>query len=291
MKHITLLVISLLIYSTLLAQEIKDSTYWKITRQASLNFSQVSFSNWIAGGKNSVSGVGLLDMSANYKKDKIHWDNSLKAGYGLMKEGSNELIKNEDRLYLNTKLGVEMKNEHLLFSTFVNFLTQFADGYKYPNTTDKISGFFAPAYLTVASGFDYQPSDMFSLFFTPASGKFTFVLDEELSDAGAFGVDMGKKTRAEMGATIKSEFKTPVAKNVNLSTTLMLFSNYFHQPQNIDVNWDLAINMKINEFLSANLLTNLIYDHDILIPLDDEGSVGRRVQFKQLFGVGLNFKF
>jgi len=266
-------------------------TYWKISRQASINFSQLSFSNWIAGGKNSISGVGLLDLSANYKKNKIHWDNSLKAGYGLIKEGDNELMKNEDKLDLNTKLGVEMKNEHLLFSTFMNFLTQFADKYKYPNTTDKISGLFAPAYLTIASGLDYQPSEMFSLFFTPVSGKFTFVLDDQLADIGAFGVDPGKNTRAEMGATVKSEFKTPVAKNVNLSTSLMLFSNYFHQPQNIDVNWDVAINMKINEFLSANLLTNLIYDHDILIPLDDEGNVGRRVQFKQLFGVGLNIKF
>ena len=291
MKQLTFFVISVLLSSGLLAQEVQDSTNWKISRQASINFSQLSFSNWIAGGKNSVSGVGLLDLNANYKKDKIHWDNSLKAGYGLMKEGDNELIKNEDKLDLNTKLGVEMKNEHLLFSTFMNFLTQFADGYKYPNTADKISGLFAPAYLTIASGLDYQPSKMFSLFFTPVSGKFTFVLDDQLSDIGAFGVDPGKKTRAEMGAAIKSEFKTPVAKNVNLSTSLMLFSNYFHQPQNIDVNWDVAINMKINEYLSANLLTNFIYDHDILIPLDNEGNVGRRVQFKQLFGVGLNIKF
>ena len=291
MKQLTFFVISVLLSSGLFAQEVQDSTNWKISRQASINFSQLSFSNWIAGGKNSVSGVGLLDLNANYKKDKIHWDNSLKAGYGLMKEGDNELIKNEDKLDLNTKLGVEMKNEHLLFSTFMNFLTQFADGYKYPNTADKISGLFAPAYLTIASGLDYQPSEMFSLFFTPVSGKFTFVIDDQLSDIGAFGVDPGKKTRAEMGATIKSEFKTPVAKNVNLSTSLMLFSNYFHQPQNIDVNWDVAINMKINEYLSANLLTNLIYDHDILIPLDNEGNVGRRVQFKQLFGVGLNIKF
>ncbi|NLO03272.1 MAG: DUF3078 domain-containing protein [Bacteroidales bacterium] len=291
MKKLTFFVISVLLSSGLLAQEVQDSTNWKISRQASINFSQLSFSNWIAGGKNSVSGVGLLDLNANYKKDKIHWDNSLKAGYGLMKEGDNELIKNEDKLDLNTKLGVEMKNEHLLFSTFMNFLTQFADGYKYPNTADKISGLFAPAYLTIASGLDYQSSEMFSLFFTPVSGKFTFVLDDQLSDIGAFGVDPGKKTRAEMGAAIKSEFKTPVAKNVNLSTSLMLFSNYFHQPQNIDVNWDVAINMKINEYLSANLLTNLIYDHDILIPLDNEGNVGRRVQFKQLFGVGLNIKF
>ena len=291
MKKIILIVTTVLLSTGIFAQEKKDSIYWEISRQASLNFSQVSFSNWIGGGKNSVSGVGLLDLSANYKKNKIHWDNSLKAGYGLMKEGDNELIKNEDRLDLNSKLGVEMKNEHLLFSNFINFMTQFADGYKYPNTVDKISGLFATAYLTIASGFDYQPSEMFSLFFTPVSGKFTFVLDDELSAIGAFGVEQGKKARAEMGATVKSEFKTPVAKNVNLSTTLMLFSNYFHQPQNIDVNWDVAINMKINEFLSANLLTNLIYDHDILIPLDNEGNLGRRVQFKQLFGVGLNIKF
>ena len=142
MKQLTFFVISVLLSSGLFAQEVQDSTNWKISRQASINFSQLSFSNWIAGGKNSVSGVGLLDLNANYKKDKIHWDNSLKAGYGLMKEGDNELIKNEDKLDLNTKLGVEMKNEHLLFSTFMNFLTQFADGYKYPNTADKISGLF-----------------------------------------------------------------------------------------------------------------------------------------------------
>ena len=124
---------------------------------------------------------------------------------------------------MNSKLGVETNNEHLLYSTFVNFLTQFADGYKYPNTTDKISGLFAPAYLTLATGIDYKPSEMFSLFVSPVSGKFTFVTDDELSAAGAFGVEAGKKSRAEMGAIVKTEFKTSVMKNVNLSTTLSLF--------------------------------------------------------------------
>lgn len=94
-----------------------------------------------------------------------------------------------------------------------------------------------------------------------------------------------------MGAIVKSEFKTELMKNVNLATTLSLFSNYFNNPQNIDVNWDITVNMKINDYLSANLLTNLVYDHDILIPLDDEGNTGRRVQLKQLFGVGLSYKF
>jgi hypothetical protein len=291
MKNFLNVLILVLASAGLAAQESQDTTYWKVTAQASVNASQVSFSNWIGGGKNSVSGVGLFDVNANYEKNKIHWENTLKTGYGLMKEGENDVVKTDDRLELNSKLGVETRNEHLLYSTFVNFLTQFADGYKYPNTTDRISTLFAPAYLTVSTGIDYQPSEMFSLFVSPVAGKFTFVTDETLSSEGAFGVEEGKKARAEFGATVKSEFKTPLMKNVDMATTLALFSNYFNNPQNIDVNWDLAINMKINDYLSANLLTNLIYDHDILIPLDDAGNKGRRVQLKQLFGVGLSYKF
>lgn len=290
-KSLTSSLLLLFFAFSLKAQENRDTTYWKVSGQASLNFSQVSFSHWVGGGKNSVSSVGLFNMSANYEKNKINWENTLKTGYGLMKEGGNEVIKTDDKIDINSKLGVKMNNERLFFSSFVNFLTQFADGYKYPNTTDKISGLFAPAYITLASGFDYKPSDNFSLFFTPVSGKFTIVTDEVLSAAGAFGVDPGKKFRAEMGATVKSEFKADLMKNVSLATTLALFSNYFHEPQNIDVNWDVAINMKINDYLSANLLTNMVYDHDILIPLDDLGNTGRRIQLKQLFGVGLSYKF
>lgn len=291
MKNFYTFVILFFTFSGVIAQEAQDTSYWKVSGLVSVNISQISFSNWIGGGKNSVSGVGLFDYNAIYQKEKIQWDNTLKTGYGLLKEGADQAVKTDDKLELNSKLGVQMKNEHLLYSTFANFLTQFANGYKYPNTTDKISTLFAPAYLTLATGFDYQPSESFSLFFTPVSGKFTFVTDEGLSAAGAFGVEPGKKVRAEMGAIVKSEFKTPVVKNVDLATTLTLFSNYFNKPQNIDVNWDIALNMKINDFLSANLLTNLIYDHDILIPIDDEGNTGRRVQLKQLFGVGLSYKF
>jgi hypothetical protein len=291
MKYFYALFALLFIFSEIIAQEAQDTSYWKVSGQASVNISQISFSNWIGGGKNSVSGVGLFDMNAIYQKNKIQWNNTFKTGYGLLKEEEDQVVKTDDKLELNSKLGVQMKNEHLLYSSYVNFLTQFANGYKYPNTTDKISTFFAPAYLTVAMGLDYQPSENFSLFFTPVSGKFTFVTDEELSDDGAFGVEPGEKARAEMGATVKSEFKTPVVKNVDLATTLTLFSNYFNNPQNIDVNWDFALNMKINDFLSANFFTNLVYDHDILIPIDDEGNTGRRVQLKQLFGVGLSYKF
>ncbi len=273
------------------AQDIQDTTYWKRVGQTSLNFSQVSLSNWVGGGKSSVSGIWLFDYNAVYEKDRLQWDNSLKAGYGLMKEGESQVIKNEDKLELNSKLGVKMNTENLLYSTYLNFLTQFAPGYKYPDTSNKISDFLAPAYLTFATGLDYQPSESLSIFFTPLSAKFTIVADDMLSDAGAFGVEPGEKFRAELGATTKVEYKAAIMQNVDLSTSLSLFSNYFNNPQNIDVNWDAALNMKINDYLSASFTANLIYDHDILIPIDDQGNQGRRIQLKQILGVGISYRF
>ena len=63
----------------------------------------------------------------------------------------------------------------------------------------------------------------------------------------------------------------------------------------MDIHWDFLLNMKINDYLSANLITNLIYDNDIKIQIDDDNDgiidqTGPRVQFKELFGVGLSLK-
>lgn len=285
MKKVTLAIIALFYALGISAQEVKDTTYWKRNGDFTLNFSQVSFSNWAAGGKNSVSGVALYNYAANYLKDRMSWDNSLNLGYGLLKEGSNELIKSEDKMEFNSKAGYRMAPESKWFySGLLGFRSQFANGYKYPDTDNRISALFAPAYLSFALGADYKPSDKFSLFLSPIGSKFTFVGDDEL--APLFGLKDGKNMRAEMGGSLRSELKLPIATNVDMVTTLGLFSNYLHNPQNIDVNWDFRVNMKINKYLSANLITNMIYDDDIQI--DGKNSL---VQWKQLFGAGFSYKF
>jgi len=293
MKALISTILAVWITTASFAQEADTiQSNWKKGGDFTLTFSQVSFSNWAAGGKNSVSGVSLLNYSANYAKDRLNWDNTFQLGYGLLKEGTQDLIKSEDKMDFSSKLGYKIADESKwLYSGLFNFRSQFANGYKYPDTENVISTLFSPAYITLALGADYKPSDMFSLFLSPLGSKFTIVTDEDLSAEGAFGVDPGKKFRAEMGASLKSELKFPVVKNVDVQTVLGLFSNYLNNPQNIDVNWDFRVNMKINEYLSANFLTNMIYDHDILIPIDDQGNKGRRVQWKQLFGAGLSFKF
>lgn len=289
---VILLMIPFALYSQEKADTIKS---WNFGGLASFNFSQVSLTNWAAGGRSSTSGIALFNVFGNYKKDNLIWENSLDMGYGLLKEQDNEVIKSNDKIDLNSKFGVK-KTEKLYLSTLFNFKTQFAPGYKYPNTTDAISRFMAPAYMTLSVGIDYKPNKLWSFVVSPLTGKMTIVSDTDLSEAGAFGVDPGKKVRMEVGSFMKVELKTDVMKNVSLHSKLDLFSNYLNNPENIDVNWDVLVNMKINDFLSANLISNLIYDDDIKIAIDknNDGVIegrGPRVQFKEMFGLGLSLKF
>lgn len=280
------------LFATEKADSIKS---WNFGGLASFNFSQVSLTNWAAGGKSSASGVAIFNVFGNYKKDNVSWENSLDMGYGLLKEQDNEVVKSNDKFDLNSKYGIK-KTEKLYISTLFNFKTQFTPGYKYPNTTDAISKFLAPAYITLSVGADYKPNKKLSLLLSPLTGKMTIVADDDLSAIGSFGLDPGKKLRYEVGSFAKLELKTDIMKNVSLTSKLDLFSNYLHNPANIDINWDLLINMKINDYLSANLISNMIYDDDIKIAIDKNKdgiieSRGPRVQLKEMFGVGLSLKF
>uniref|UniRef100_UPI003216246A DUF3078 domain-containing protein n=1 Tax=uncultured Draconibacterium sp. TaxID=1573823 RepID=UPI003216246A len=285
-----LLTLLLLFPLIALAQnDAKKDTFWTTSGTTTLNFSQVSLSNWAAGGKSSMSGVMMLNLSANYKKDKLSWDNTFDFRYGFLKEEDMSLRKSDDKIDISSKLGIQAKG-NWNYSGLLNFKSQFANGYNYPDTENVISKFMAPGYLTLGLGMDYKTNN-FSALLAPVSGKFTFVTDSDLSDAGAFGVDPGDKTRSELGATAKFEYKTDIMKNVSFTTKLDLFSNYLKNPQNIDIDWTAQINMKVNDYLSANIITQLIYDDDVDIVDPDTGIGSPKIQFMEMFGVGLTFKF
>ena len=279
--------------SLLFAQEEADSAKaWKFNGLTSLNFSQVSLTNWAAGGENSYAFNGLVNLSLNYSKDKNDWANTLDIGYGIQKQGDQEYRKTDDHIDFTSKYGRKI-SKSLFISALLNFKTQMNEGKKFetdPDTSYVISEFLAPGYLTGAVGMEYKPSEVFYAVLSPVAGKLTMVLDDTLSARGSFGVDPGSKTRIELGGSATIGVKKEVMKNVIFTSTLALFSNYMENPQNVDVDWKVLINMKINDYLSANLNTHLIYDDDIAY-IDEEGEHGPRVQFKEVLGVGLTYKF
>lgn len=276
---------------------------WRTGGVVTANLAQTSLTNWAAGGQNSLTVNGLFSGFANYKMGKSVWDNSLDLGYGLLKQGDEDFRKTDDKIDLLSKYGREaFKNFY--YAALLNFKTQFSPGYSYPDRTNKISDFMSPGYLLLALGLDYKPNPYFSAFLAPLTAKFTFVSDQTLSDLGAFGVDPGDKSRGEIGGYLraiysKNDFKSEFLKNISFTTKIDLFSNYTENPQNVDVNWEVLLAMKVNKYLSVNFNTQLIYDDNIQIPVDKNGngtleageSIRSMVQFKEILGVGLSLKF
>ncbi len=279
---------------SLAAQEEADSTKtWKAGGNTSLNFSQVSLTNWAGGGNNSLAGTFLFKGFVKHEKDRLAWDNTLDFGYGLTKQGDQNLAKSEDRLQLVSKLGYQTAKGHWYYSAMVDFKTQVSLGYKDPIVQEVvISDFMAPGYLQFSLGMDYKPSDNLSLYISPLTSKLTFVLNDSLSTVGSFGVDPGDKLREEYGASLKFlAKKDDVFTNVGVYTRLDLFSSYTHNPQNIDVDWEFGLNMKVNKYLTAVFTCNMVYDDDIKYVNDDGVEEGARLQIKQLFGAGLTYTF
>ncbi|NLE32557.1 MAG: DUF3078 domain-containing protein, partial [Bacteroidales bacterium] len=93
----------------------------------------------------------------------------------------------------------------------------------------------------------------------------------------------------------RNNFTPEWLKNVALTTKVDFFSNYLHNPQNVDVNWENMIALKVNKYISVNLTTHLIYDDDVRFDvLNDDGVTTRKVaklQFKEIVGAGVSFKF
>ncbi|MBT3423836.1 MAG: DUF3078 domain-containing protein [Bacteroidetes bacterium] len=303
MKKVILLIMTLFCFSLMQAQDAVDSTKkWKKGGSGSLMVNQLTLTNWAAGGENSISVNGMFNLFANYKKDRTSWDNTLDIAYGLIKQGETDLRKADDRIELTSKYG-QYAFKHWYYSGFLSFKTQMNDGFKYPNDSVRISSLFAPAYLTAAIGMDFKPNDNFSLLISPLTGKTTFVMAQELANAGKFGVTPavldvggniitpGQTIRFEFGAYVKFIYKKDLGKNINLLTKLDLFTNYLENPEKVDVNWEVLMAMKINKYISVNINTLLIWDQDVLFDIENSTDKEPRVQFKELFGVGFSYKF
>ncbi|PUV26630.1 DUF3078 domain-containing protein [Sphingobacterium athyrii] len=293
-KSIFLIALCLFGFRSYSQQALPDtSKIWTIKGENTFLINQSSFSNWAAGGVNSFSGNLTLNYDFNYKKDKWSWDNKVLAAYGLTFQKESDWRKNDDRLVLNSLLG-HQASQYWLYTFFLNFNTQFADGFDYTKTPkERISRFLAPAYLSFGPGFAYKKSDNLRFNLSPAAVRFVFVSDTLLSTR--YGLDPGKKVRTEFGASFDAYYKVNLMENVSFENILKLYSNYLDKPQNVDIDYTANLFMKVNKFITVNAGVQMIYDDNTAIPIIEKGKeVGKRnsaLQIRQIVGAGVTYKF
>ncbi len=264
--------------------------FWTKGMLTELGFSQVSLTNWAAGGSGSIALNSYVNAHANYAKGDMFWDNRAQLSYGFIQSFEDGYRKSDDKIILDSKWGYKAVNK-FYFSANFNFRSQFSPGFEYKSdATNKVSQFLAPAYLSLGLGIDFKPGNgkEFSLNFAPFTGNLVIVTDSLLR--AKYGNKPEEAARWELGAQLKATLNKDLFKNCKVMSTLTLFSDYLDKPQNIQVNWDFQITYKLNKYLQTGLRTNLIYDDNILIT-DKDGNAAPRVQFKEVFSVNFAYTF
>ncbi|GAA0528213.1 DUF3078 domain-containing protein [Chitinophaga japonensis] len=266
---------------------------WRKGGIFNVNINQGSLTNWAAGGdKFSFSLASTFTGYIAYREGRRSWDNVLDLAYGYVNTTSLGGRKSDDRIDFTSKYGYDIGKKWFL-SVLLNLRTQFTNGYLYDSVPPRLtSRFFSPAYVLLAPGFDYKPNDELSVFMTPISSRWVLVMDDMLSSQGAYGVDTGKHVLYQLGAYVSVNWAKEIMKDITFKTRLDLFSDYRHNPQNIDVFMTNMLNLKVNKYISANVNVDLIYDDDVREFVNSKTGVkGPRLQVKQVIGVGFSARF
>lgn len=292
----------LMLGDSLLIEEPPKEIFWELGGNSNLNIQQVTLSNWAAGGASSLALNSGLSLFANYKKDKKVWDTQLNINLGFNSQSDREYQtrKTNDNINFVSNYGRELSEVYYL-STQIDFRTQLLAGYKYSRpsggdaeTRQKISDLLSPGYLQSSTGVNYRRTydndSKVSMILSPFTGRFTIVMNDSLSQVGAFGVTPGENVRAEAGISLNtsiSDFR--IMENVTWKADLNLFSNY-ERLGNLVVNFNSVIRLKVNRFISTRIETILIYDEEVFIRQDD-GSSKQAVQLQNLINFGISLDF
>ncbi|MGY5352391.1 DUF3078 domain-containing protein [Wenyingzhuangia sp. IMCC45533] len=278
---------------TIIKESIRTN-YWIIKHKPGILFTQTSFVNWTKGGNNTIAGIASFKGDYNYKKGQLFWRNGILIRYGIAKEnGVNYTQKTDDIIDIKSSVGYKNNvTSKWYYSGEYSLTTQFANGFKGNDRTTVISTFFAPARMRLGIGAVYtDEEDNFKIHLSPLTNQITFVLDKELSDRGAFGVERGEKINFELGTLIKIEYKTLLMKNIDFSIKSSFYSDYINRYGNIDSDIELNLEMKVNQYIQSRISSHFLYDDDAKIVQDDGTQVGPRPQLKQILGVGVTYTF
>ena len=306
MKKIILFLAFLSICTLSFAQtEAQDSVpptkwklYWKFSGTVGLKVSQTQLVNWAAGGNSNFTGIAYANLKLNYKKNKIAWDTNLDTDLGAIYSSdfnSYKLRKANDKINFSTMIGYMISPEAQVNSKWFvaangSFKSQYIYGYEYPtdSTRNKLSGWVSPSYTELSVGINWKWQELLSIYCSPVAALITSCTDTTLRHS--YGVPQDKSAVASIGLTFGATVTYEAVKNLKILSGVKLYTPYNDKDQkfgNFNVDWDFIITYQFLKVLNVSLTTNLKYYHKVLFP----ESPTRRVQFQEIFGLGVAYSF
>jgi hypothetical protein len=280
-----MLLMFLIAASAAMAQDLQNvppavvDTSWKHLMIASVNITQISFTDWAQGGENALAYALFLEGKSTYAVDEIDWMNSYKFGYGQAKLGSQSIRKTDDKIDLESVLTYKIGSLINPFAS-VSLKTQFAEGvvYNSEGNAAPVSNFFDPAYITQTAGVGYQPIQEIKT-------RIGAALRETIANtyAAKYSDDLEttseiEKTRIELGVESVTEVGWTMMENVVFNAKLEIFMPVKHFDRTT-VRSDNTLSAKVNKYLSVNLNIYLLSDPQIQA----------RTQIKQMLALGFSY--
>lgn len=251
--------------------------------KASFAISQSSFTNWAAGGNNSIAGAVAFYLNHVYDKNNVNIHNVIDAAYGLSRI-DREMRKQEDRFDYSTTFGWRIHDLWYLSST-VNLKSQFDAGYKYPDDSTVVSKFLAPGYLTLGIGIKYiSKNKKLTIELDPLTGRMTFVEDRALASTGSYGVEPGSFVYSELGSKFILNYQTAFwQERFMFRTKFEVFSNYSKSPTFASESW---LDFKLAPIFWLKFYVQVFYDKEAKTPNEKS-----KVQVNQTAGLGIGYNF
>lgn len=312
------------------ASEVEEG--WNYSLGVGLNFLQfLQLNPQVGAGENRIQFGGVGSAHANYLKGRFSWNSSLSLLFGIQKLGvgsANTVAyqKTIDELYLSSIASYKTaENSHWAYTASFTFLSQLTPTYLgnyLSNVNGKydspISKFLSPAQITFAPGISWVPNNHLSVLISPIGIKTIIVADDDIASipgseelgTGLHGTSWTSPTEFEntlfqAGATLRVIYNNKYFNDKIIHTSdLTLFSNYLHNPQNIDINFRNQIAFQIWKGLQLALNVNLLYDDDIPVQITDYDSptgvklnadgtpvLGKRLNVVETFSIKYNLVF
>ena len=262
-----------------------DSNGWKKSGLIVFSLNQSARSEWSGGGETFQVGLNFVyNQAIHHRRGPYTFDGYFDVELGFVRAASyNEFRKTNDRLDFTLEFEHDLGKGHWNYGFLFNLNTQMFNGYNY-NSPDKekISGFLSPGKFLMAPGFDYKDYNKdhyFSVFMSPHTYRWVTKISGSFYDQDKFGVDSAYKVVTEYGPYVSVHFNKRFSKKLNYIGRLDLFSNFRHDPQNIDLLNNNLFTYNLEKKFSLSFILDILYDHDIR----------QRMQLQEIFGIGLRF--
>ncbi|QQD16428.1 DUF3078 domain-containing protein [Sphingobacterium sp. UDSM-2020] len=262
--------------------------YWKHWTRFGVTANQAYFNeDWQGGGVNSLAVGFNVYHKSDYTKDNFNFITELDLRYGKVKNRDQMSKKNNDRIFWDNKISYKLSKNWSLF-TSLTFESQFDVGYTYEfkngrdSITATVSAFMAPGYFTESLGFEYKPSNEFSLRLGTGTARQTLILDDRIkpltveeykqkypdrkpidNDQERYGIEAGKMFKNDLAFQITANLDKNIAKNLNLKSRYNLFANY-NKLSDPAHRLDVTLTAKVTSLVNVTLNGIVLYDSEVV---------------------------